>query len=235
VRRFRRGDILIDADYDLGRWTYASGPSFPVAGTPYLPPPHDGAVFFRTDLGAHYVWDEPTATWIVIGGGGGAPTTAEYLVGALDGTLSAERVVTDTATVTWDLATPGQVKANATGVAAHAPTHQHGGADFLVAKILSPAALTGDVNDYAPGDGDFWRLDSDANRNVTGIGAGVSGQRLRITNIGAFVIRLKHQNAGSAAANRIIGAGAADVALASNEQAEGWYDATTLRWRMALV
>ena len=46
------------------------------------------------------------------GGGGGAPTTAEYLVGASDGTLSAERVVTDTATVTWDLATSGQAKAN---------------------------------------------------------------------------------------------------------------------------
>lgn len=46
------------------------------------------------------------------GGGGGAPTTAQYLVGASDATLSAERVVTDTATITWDLATAGQAKAN---------------------------------------------------------------------------------------------------------------------------
>lgn len=50
-------------------------------------------------------------------GGGGAPTTAEYVVGASDGTLSAERVVTDTTGntgVTWDLATGGQAKATAT-------------------------------------------------------------------------------------------------------------------------
>ena len=46
------------------------------------------------------------------GGGSGAPTTAQYLVGASDGTLSAERVVTDTDTVTWDLGTAGQAKAN---------------------------------------------------------------------------------------------------------------------------
>lgn len=46
------------------------------------------------------------------GGGGGAPTTAEYLVGAADATLSAERVVTNTATVTWDLSTASQAKAN---------------------------------------------------------------------------------------------------------------------------
>jgi hypothetical protein len=48
----------------------------------------------------------------VEGGGGGAPTNAEYLVGAADATLSAERVVTDTATGAWDLATPGQAKVN---------------------------------------------------------------------------------------------------------------------------
>lgn len=46
------------------------------------------------------------------GAGGGAPTNSEYLVGVADGTLSNERVVTDTATVTWDLSVAGQAKAN---------------------------------------------------------------------------------------------------------------------------
>lgn len=46
------------------------------------------------------------------GGGGGAPTSAEYIVGAASAGLSAERVVTNTATITWDLATSGQAKAN---------------------------------------------------------------------------------------------------------------------------
>lgn len=40
----------------------------------------------------------------------GAPTAAEYLVGALHAGLSAERLVTNTPTAVWDLATGGQAK-----------------------------------------------------------------------------------------------------------------------------
>ena len=43
------------------------------------------------------------------GGGGGAPTTAEYLVKTADATLTAERVVTDSTTVTANWTTGGQV------------------------------------------------------------------------------------------------------------------------------
>lgn len=43
--------------------------------------------------------------------GAGAPTNADYLVKTANGSLSAERVVTDTTTVTWDWATGGQAKA----------------------------------------------------------------------------------------------------------------------------
>lgn len=43
---------------------------------------------------------------------GYAPAAAAYLVGSTDASLSAERVVTDTESVTWDLATAGQAKAN---------------------------------------------------------------------------------------------------------------------------
>lgn len=64
-----------------------------------------GGQFVRRNAG-------DTAWECAAGGGGGAPTTSEYLVGALDGGLSAERLVTDTASVTWDLATAGQAKAN---------------------------------------------------------------------------------------------------------------------------
>lgn len=45
-------------------------------------------------------------------GGAGAPTDAEYLTGAAHASLSAERVVTDTTTIAWDLATAAQAKAN---------------------------------------------------------------------------------------------------------------------------
>lgn len=42
--------------------------------------------------------------------GGGAPTDAEYVVGAVHAGLSVERLVTNTPTVAWDLATAGQAK-----------------------------------------------------------------------------------------------------------------------------
>ena len=45
------------------------------------------------------------------GGGGGAPTDATYLVSTAHGSLSAERVITDSTDVTWNLATAGQVQA----------------------------------------------------------------------------------------------------------------------------
>jgi Concanavalin A-like lectin/glucanases superfamily/Chaperone of endosialidase len=55
-------------------------------------------------------------TWAVPpGGGGGAPTDAEYITSTANATLSAERVLTDTATITWDRTTAGQIKANAVG------------------------------------------------------------------------------------------------------------------------
>ena len=41
-----------------------------------------------------------------------APVGAQYVVAAADATLTAERVLTDTATVSWDAATSGQMKAN---------------------------------------------------------------------------------------------------------------------------
>lgn len=44
-------------------------------------------------------------------GATGAPTDVDYLVKTASGSLSAERVVTDTSSITWDWATAGQAKA----------------------------------------------------------------------------------------------------------------------------
>jgi hypothetical protein len=78
----------------------------------------------------------------------GAPVAAEYLVGAAHALLTGERVVTDTASITWDLATAGQAKAvraaltgdvtasagsNATTIASNAVTD---------AKLRDSAALS---------------------------------------------------------------------------------------------
>lgn len=49
------------------------------------------------------------STLTATGGGGGAPTTADYLVRTADPTLSAERVVTDSTSITANWGTAGQV------------------------------------------------------------------------------------------------------------------------------
>lgn len=49
--------------------------------------------------------------------GGGAPAGAQFITSSADPTLTSERVLTDTATVTWDFTTPGQAKATAAAAA----------------------------------------------------------------------------------------------------------------------
>ena len=73
-------------------------------------------------------WYKVADTLVGAGGGGGAPDNAQYIVAASDATLTAERVATDTSTVSWDFATGGQAKAsivaasvNATHVATSIP------------------------------------------------------------------------------------------------------------------
>lgn len=78
--------------------TGTPGEGVPTGGTAGQVLTKDSATNFDTS------WQTPT--------GGGAPTDAQYLVGAADATLSDERVVTDTATVAWDLATASQAKAD---------------------------------------------------------------------------------------------------------------------------
>jgi hypothetical protein len=73
--------------------------------------PEDGEAIVWDGGSGHFT----TAT-VEGGGGGGAPTGAEYIVKAAHGSLSAERVLTDTASVAWDFATGGQAKANVVGL-----------------------------------------------------------------------------------------------------------------------
>lgn len=61
---------------------------------------------------AHCRCMDGVITAITTGGGGGAPTTLDYFVGTATGSLSAERVGTDTASIDVDLGTAGQVKFN---------------------------------------------------------------------------------------------------------------------------
>lgn len=65
---------------------------------------------FAADRVAH-----PTFWHEVASGGSGGVTDAEYIVAAPHAGLSAERVLTDSGTLTWDFSTPGQVIGNVIG------------------------------------------------------------------------------------------------------------------------
>lgn len=98
---------------------------------------------------------------------------------------------------------------------------------------LSPAQITANQDNYAPGVSWLYRLSTDASRDITGLAISqVDGQFVRFCNVGSNNIVLKHQDTNSTAANRFLCGGAADITLAADEQAEGWYDATTSRWRV---
>jgi hypothetical protein len=68
-----------------------------------------------------------------LGGGSGAPADPQYLVGAAHAGLSAERVVTDTSSIAWDLGTAGQAKANVPN-------------DSITAAMLHAASVLGALN-----------------------------------------------------------------------------------------
>lgn len=89
-----------------------------------------------------------TVNGIVGGGGGGsAPVDASYLVGAANGTLTSERVVTDTATVEWDLATAAQAKAQVPdGAITYAKIQDISATDKLLGRSTAGA---GDVEEIA--------------------------------------------------------------------------------------
>jgi hypothetical protein len=86
-----------------------------------------------------------------IAAAGGAPPAAEYLVGALHGDLSAERVVTDTTTVAWDLATGGQAKANVPDASLARTKLANGIACSVIGRVSNS---TGQVQDIQAGAND---------------------------------------------------------------------------------
>jgi hypothetical protein len=125
---------------------------------------------------------------------------------------------------------------SATGLTHIAIQHRSGYVSWN--SVLSPAQITSNQNDYnptgfnnggAPYGASILRLSTDASRDITGLVGGLSGRLLIIQNVGTNNIVLKHEDAGSTAANRF--AIGADLTLAADEGLMLWYDNTTQRWR----
>lgn len=99
---------------------------------------------------------------------------------------------------------------------------------------ITPTALSGDVNNYNPpglSTALTLRIDGGAaDRNVTGLTAGVDGRIVEILNIGATnSLILADQSASSTAANRFLFG--ANVTVGPNKAVVLRYDGTTARWR----
>lgn len=111
--------------------------------------------------------------------------------------------------------------------------------EMLSLDHVTPAQITGNVDDYGIGD-DYMsiaRVSSDAARDMTGLAGGTTpeasqGRVIVLVNVGAFAITLKHENASSAVANRFKFTGAADHVLAADASAILWYDGSSARWRL---
>ena len=101
----------------------------------------------------------------------------------------------------------------------------------------SPTQITADQNNYQAGSGRayFYRLSSDAARNITGLnpagGTNQNGEVHILINVGSNNIVLVNESASSTAGNRFTNSTGADITLAANEAALVMYDGTSSRWR----
>lgn len=99
---------------------------------------------------------------------------------------------------------------------------------------LSPSQIIGNVDDYNPtglSAASVLRLDTDANRNITGIVGGSDGRVLYLVNVGLQNITLKHDQT-STAANRFYIEAGTDFVMGPNQGVPLIYDSTSSRWRV---
>jgi len=137
-----------------------------------------GTLYFVTDEDVTErsdgtAWETYSAA--AAGGGGAAANDAEYLVAASHAGLTAERVTTNTSSITWDHVAPGVAKANVVdGVvrpADHAMYHETGGSDALVLDRLAPPTDITTLNASTTAHGLLPKLSGTAGQFLTGTGA----------------------------------------------------------------
>jgi hypothetical protein len=145
------------------------------------------------------------------------------------------------AVVTADLADGAVTLAKTTGIqkvitsGSAAPTGGVSGDYYIqtsAAGQVTPATRAASANDYAPGNGDIYRLSASAAINLTGWLAWTDGTLKMIVNVGSFAITLKHQSTSSSANNRFITPWSGDFVLSPGGSATLYWDATDSRVRV---
>ena len=101
----------------------------------------------------------------------------------------------------------------------------------IVLTAATPAAFTVATHDWAAGAATLQSVSATGALNLTGMVSTTPNQIRVLINVAAFTITIKHENAGSAAANRFFMAGAADILLTTNASRVFVYHAAVGRWR----
>ena len=128
------------------------------------------AEFDGLDTGLSAVAARATA----LEGASNAPANAEYIVGAASSGLSAERVVTNTSTVTWDTGTAAQAKANAV-------------TQMSVTSDASGLKLSGD--EASPGNSEYYGTNSGGTKGFHSLPSALSRVAAESVGTGATYTR----------------------------------------------
>lgn len=101
---------------------------------------------------------------------------------------------------------------------------------FDIANENTPAQLTVDQDNYAPGNYDILRLSSSQAISISGIRGGTKGRFLRIFNDGNYPITLLNDSLLSDANNRFRFSSSYNAAIAPKSHTIIYYDSTNSRW-----
>jgi hypothetical protein len=159
-----------------------------------LAPSVSGYVLATQGQGANPLWVAQT------GGGGGAPTDAEYLVASANGTLSAERVIQNSTSITVNLATGGQFALERAALTGDVTASQNSNSTTIANGVVSTAKLGGDIT--TAGKALLDDADAAAQRTTLGLGTlatqnGTFSGTSSGTNTGDQTITLTNDVTGS--------------------------------------
>jgi hypothetical protein len=167
------------------------------------------------------------------------PNAADYVIPPLGAVL----IYRDTQTQRWRVVDIGAATFTL-------PDHTHGatgdGGNGLVPNnisltgpeldsgIFDAGVISAAQNDIAIGAVRIAKWSpTGATRALNGMVAAGPGHRVTIVNYSTTnILNVNHENVGSAAANRLLCAGAATYALNFTDAVEAWYDSSVSRWRV---